>query len=309
MNWNFSDFVEIQDVCPRDGLQMETNIISTDKKVELINALSNTGISAIQVTSTVHPKAVPQLSDAEEVMEKINRKPGVSYSVLVPNERGAERAIPMKADEWELMLSVTESHSLSNANKTVDEGIKEHERVARLAKKNGDIKIRGAMATAFGCPFEGKVPFENILYVAQAYYSMGIRSMAVADTIGTADPKLVYTVMEKLKNHFPDVAFSLHLHNTRGLAIANILAGIDAGVRSFDAALGGIGGCPFAPGATGNVATEDVVHMLDLMGINNGIHLRDLLETANELKQTVDHDLDSAVYRAGPSHSRLSTLK
>ncbi|MDQ0217668.1 hydroxymethylglutaryl-CoA lyase [Peribacillus cavernae] len=300
MIWECNDFINVKEVGPRDGLQMEKEWIPTAEKIKLINALSKTGVNGIQVTSVVHPKAVPQLADAEEVMRSIERHPGVSYSVLVPNERGAERAVPMKADEWELMHSVTESHSLANANKKVDESLKEHEKVVKLANEQ-NVTVQGGMATALGCPFEGKVPFSRVAYVAEAYYSMGIRSISIADTIGVADPKLIYTTMNRLINQFPDVEFSLHLHNTRGMAIANVLAGIDAGVRSFDASMGGLGGCPYAPGATGNVSTEDLVHMLDLMNIPNGVDLNRLLDISKIVETLVGHTLESAIYRAGPA--------
>ncbi|MDN4075483.1 hydroxymethylglutaryl-CoA lyase [Fictibacillus terranigra] len=300
MNWEFNDFIKVKDVGPRDGLQMEKAWIPTEEKINIINALSKTGVTGIQVTSLVHPKAVPQLADAEEVMRNIDRQSGVLYSVLVPNERGAQRAVPMKADEWELMHSVTESHSLANANKKVDESLKEHEKVVKLAHEH-NVKVQGGMATALGCPFEGKVSFERVLYVAEAYYSMGIRSISIADTIGVADPKLVYTTLKRLIDQFPDVEFSLHLHNTRGMAIANVLAGIDAGVRAFDASIGGLGGCPYAPGATGNVSTEDLVHMLDLMNIPNGIDLKRLLELSKHVEKVVGHPLESAIFKAGPA--------
>ncbi|HWO77811.1 MAG TPA: hydroxymethylglutaryl-CoA lyase [Bacillus sp. (in: firmicutes)] len=301
MNWELNDFIKVKDVGPRDGLQMEKNFIPTEEKIKLINALSKTGVHGIQVTSLVHPKAVPQLADAEIVMKNIERQPGVTYSVLVPNERGAERAVPLQADEWELMHSVTESHSRSNANKSVDESLKEHEKVVKIAREH-NVTVQGGMATALGCPFEGKVPFERVLYTAEAYYSMGIRHIGVADTIGCADPKLVYTTMKRLIDRFPDVEFSLHLHNTRGMALANVLAGIDAGVLYFDASIGGLGGCPYAPGATGNVATEDLVHMLNLMNVQSGIDLDQLLTIAKDVERLVGHKLESTIHRAGPSY-------
>jgi hydroxymethylglutaryl-CoA lyase len=301
LNWEnmFGDVV-VKEVGPRDGFQMESKFIDTDEKIRVINALSRTGISAIQVTSAVHPKAVPQLVDAEAVMARIERQPGVSYSVLIPNLRGAERAVAMKADEWELMLSVTDSHSRANANRSTEEAIRGHEAVVEMAFKHG-VKVRGGMATTLGCPFEGKVAFDRVLYVAQAYRSMGVRTISAADTIGVADPRLVYETMSKLKDSLPDVEFNLHLHDTRGMALANILAGLQAGIRSFDAAIGGLGGCPYAPGATGNVSTEDIIHMLHLMGINTGVDLDKLLAISQEVENIVGHPLESSIYRAGPS--------
>jgi hydroxymethylglutaryl-CoA lyase len=290
--------VEVNEVGPRDGFQAEDEFIPTGRKVDIIDALSRTGVSAIQVTSVVHPKAVPQLADAEEVMARIGRAPGVRYTVLVPNLRGAERAVPMNADGWELMLSVTDSHSRSNANRSTDEALKGMEPVVALARENG-VEVTGSMATALGCPFEGKVPLERVLYVAEAYRAMGVRHLSVADTVGVADPRLVFETMSGLKERLPDVALGLHLHNTRGMALANVVAALQAGVTEFDSSVGGLGGCPFAPGATGNVSTEDLVHMLDLMGVRSGVDLDAVLAVAREVREDVGHPLESAVARAG----------
>jgi hydroxymethylglutaryl-CoA lyase len=290
--------VEINEVGPRDGFQAEDEFIPTERKVEIIDALSRTGVAAIQVTSVVHPKAVPQLADAEDVMARIERAPGVRYTVLVPNLRGAERAVPMGADGWELMLSVTDSHSRSNANRNTDEALRGMEPVVALARENG-VEVTGSMATALGCPFEGKVPFERVLYVAEAYRTMGVRHLGVADTVGVADPRLVFETMSGLKERLPGITLGLHLHNTRGMALANVLAALQAGVTEFDSSVGGLGGCPFAPGATGNISTEDLVHMLDLMGVGSGVDLDSMLAVAREVKEVVGHPLESAVARAG----------
>ena len=290
--------VEINEVGPRDGFQAEDGFIPTDRKVEIVDALSRTGVGAIQVTSVVHPKAVPQLADAEEVMARIERSPDVRYTVLVPNLRGAERAVPMNADVWDLMLSVTDSHSRSNANRGTDEALKGMEPVVALARENG-AEVTGSMATALGCPFEGKVPFERVLYVAEAYRAMGVRHLGVADTVGVADPRLVFETMSGLKERMPEMGLALHLHNTRGMALANVLAAMQAGVTGFDSSVGGLGGCPFAPGATGNVSTEDLVHMLDLMGVKSGVDLDAMLAVVRDVREVVGHPLESAVARAG----------
>jgi hydroxymethylglutaryl-CoA lyase len=292
--------VEVNEVGPRDGFQAEDEFIPTGRKLEIIDALSRTGVTAIQVTSVVHPKAVPQLVDAEEVMARIERVPGVRYTVLVPNLRGAERAVPMNADGWELMLSVTDSHSRSNANRSTEEALKGMEPVVALARESG-VEVTGSMATAPGRPFEGKVPFERVLYVAEAYRAMGVSHISVADTVGVADPRLVFETMSGLKESLPDVALGLHLHNTRGMALANVVAALHAEVTEFDSALGGLGGCPFAPGASGNVSTEDLVHMLDLMGIRSGVDLDAVLAVSREVKKIAGHPLESAVARAGKS--------
>jgi hydroxymethylglutaryl-CoA lyase len=233
-------------------------------------------------------------------MARIERVPGVRYTVLVPNLRGAERAVPMNADGWELMLSVTDSHSRSNANRSTEEALKGMEPVVALARESG-VEVTGSMATALGCPFEGKVPFERVLYVAEAYRAMGVSHISVADTVGVADPRLVFETMSGLKESLPDVALGLHLHNTRGMALANVVAALHAEVTEFDSALGGLGGCPFAPGASGNVSTEDLVHMLDLMGIRSGVDLDAVLAVSREVKKIAGHPLESAVARAGKS--------
>jgi hydroxymethylglutaryl-CoA lyase len=290
--------VEVNEVGPRDGFQAEEEFIPTGRKVEVVDALSRTGVAAIQVTSVVHPKAVPQLADAEAVMARIERAPGVRYTVLVPNLHGAERAVPMNADGWELMLSVTDSHSRSNANRSTDEALKGMEPVVALARENG-VEVTGSLATALGCPFEGRVPFERVLYVAEAYRAMKVMRISVADTVGVADPRLVFETMSRLKERLPDVRLGLHLHNTRGMALANVLAALQAGVTQFDSSVGGLGGCPFAPGATGNISTEDLVHMLDLMGVRSGVDLDSMLAVAREVSEVVRHPLESAVARAG----------
>jgi len=290
--------VKIHEVGPRDGFQAEDEFIPSEEKVGIIDALSRTGVASVQVTSVVHPKAVPQLADAERVMAEIERRPGVGFTVLVPNLRGAERAVPMRADAWELMLSVTDSHSRSNANRSTDEALASMEPVVELARESG-VEVTGGMATALGCPFEGRVPFERVLYVAEAYHATGVRRLSVADTVGVADPRLVYETMSGLKERLPDVELGLHLHNTRGMALANVLAALRAGVTSFDSSIGGLGGCPFAPGATGNVSTEDLVHMLGLMGVRSGVDLDAALAVAREVRAMVGHPLESAVLRAG----------
>lgn len=287
---------------PRDGLQMEAVFVPTDTKVEMVNRLARSGVAAVQVTSLVHPRAVPQLTDAEEVMSRIDRVPGVRYTVLVPNLRGAERAVPLAADEWELMLSVSEAHSRSNSNRSVGDALKAMEPVVRLARESG-VEVRGGMATALGCPFEGRVTREQIMHVVEAYYDMGVRRIGVADTVGVADPRHVYETLCALRERFPDVQLGLHLHNTRDMALANLLAGLQAGVTEFDTSIGGLGGCPFAPGATGNLCTEDAVHMLQLMGVDTGADLDALIETARWMQGIVSHRLESAVLRAGKSET------
>lgn len=293
--------VHVREVGPRDGFQAEAGFIPTDAKVAIIDRLAETGVPTIQATSVVHPRAVPQLADAEEVMARITRRPGIRYSVLVPNLRGAERAVAMQVDEWDLMLSVTDAHSRSNANRDTEEALDAMAAVAELGHRHG-VRVSGGMATALGCPFEGRTPYERLHHVVGRYHEMGIRHMSVADTVGVADPRLVYDVMSRLLADFPDVEFGLHLHNTRGMALANVLAGMQAGVTVFDSAVAGLGGCPYAPGATGNLATDDLVHMLELMEVETGVDMAAVLSLARgTVADAVDHALESAVARAGVS--------
>ncbi len=293
--------VVINEVGPRDGFQLEEKTIATPDKVAIIDALGRTGVGRIQVTSFVRPDAVPQLTDADPVMESITRAPGVTYSVLVPNLRGAQRALRHGADGWDLMLSTTDSHSLANGNRTTADTLASLREVADLAGEHG-IELSGGMGTALGCPFEGRVSYDRVAWVVGSLRDIGVRRAVICDTVGVADPGLVYEVCSRLARDFPDVTVTLHLHDTRGLALANVLAGLAAGVTEFDSSVGGLGGCPFAPGASGNVATEDLVHMLALLGVETGVDLDAVVTVARDLvAPVVDHPLESSLPRSGPS--------
>ena len=294
------DSVTIVDMTGRDGFQMEPEFIPTDRKIEIINLLSQTGLRQIQVTSFVHPRAVPQLSDAGEVMRGIERMSGVVYRVLVPNLKGAERALDAGADELNLLVSVTDAHSLSNANRTTTDALAALEPVIELAEREG-VRATGGAAVSLGCPFEGIPPVDRLELVYGFFYERGIRKLSVADTVGMANPALVYERLCWLRERYPEATFSLHLHDTRRMATANILAGLQAGVTEFDGTVGGLGGCPYAPGATGNIATEDMVHMLHAMGIETGVDLDALLAIGRRLREIVGHELDSSILRAGKS--------
>ena len=306
MRWPGS--VSVCEVGPRDGFQMEAAFIPTDVKVRLIDALSLTGLHEIQATSFVHPQAIPQLRDAEEVMARIARAPGVRYTALVLNERGAERAIAARADRIDVVVSTSDSHSLANANMTTLQAMERAARVVTLARQAGlDVAI--GFATALGCPFEGFLPHERIEgLVARAVEEFGLARVSIADTVGMANPMLVEALLRSVRARFPAVSFSLHLHNTRGMGLANVLAGIDAGVTHFDASVAGLGGCPYAPGATGNIATEDLVHMLEEMGIATYVRLDALLGVAAEVREAVGH-AESAVLRAGTSRMLLGARR
>jgi hydroxymethylglutaryl-CoA lyase len=302
MRWPGS--VTLCEVGPRDGFQMEATFIPTDVKVRVINSLSRTGLPEIQATAFVHPKAIPQLRDAEEVMARIERRPGVRYTGLVLNERGAERAVAAAADRIDIVVSASDSHSLSNANMTTAQAMERAGRVAALARQAG-VDVGIGFATALGCPFEGFLSHARIEgLVARAVQEFGVSRVGIADTAGMANPALVGSMMRALRERFPGTRFSLHLHNTRGMGLANIVAGLDAGITHYDAAVAGLGGCPYAPGATGNVATEDVVHMLEEMGIATYVRLDALLAAAAEVQEVVGH-ADSAVLRAGTSRMLL----
>jgi hydroxymethylglutaryl-CoA lyase len=292
--------VTVVDMTARDGFQMEPGFIDTTTKVEIIDAIARCGVPEMQVTSFVHPQAIPQLADAEAVMRGIARAPGVKYRVLVPNLKGAERAVEAGADEWNLMVSVTDSHSLSNANRPTFEALAALEPVIALAEQHG-VPVTAGGATTLGCPFEGIPPVERLFAVYGWFYERGVTKMSVADTVGMANPVLVYDRLSRLRERFPEAHFSLHLHDTRRMATANVLAGLQAGVTELDGTVGGLGGCPYAPGATGNIALEDLVHMLHEMGIQTGVDLDALLAVSRRLREVVGHELDSAVLRAGKS--------
>jgi len=295
---NLPKKVTIVEVGPRDGFQNEKQFIPTEKKIEIVNALARAGLKNIQVSSVVHPKAVPQLADAALVMAKIERLPEVSYRLLAPNRKGVERALALKPDKINLMMSVTESHNRSNANRSIEESLKDFETLVPMILEKG-IAVSGGMACGFGCPFEGKVSLAQIERVADRYRAIGIKAVGLADTVGFASPKQVYDTVAHLLDKYPDVQWLLHLHNHRDLALANILAAMQAGITEFDAAIGGLGGCPYAPNAAGNVATEDLVNMLTEMGIETGVDLDAILRVAERVRQVIPHPLSSALLKAG----------
>lgn len=290
--------VHIMEVGPRDGFQAEHDWIPTERKIEIINALSGSGIPEIQATSFVHPRAAPQLADAEEVMARIDRVPGVRYQVLVPNLKGLQRALPLNPDGIHLMMSVTESHNRSNANRSIEDSMREFEQMVPMAQGAG-IRVEAGMACVFGCPFEGEVPIAQLDRIITRYREMGIAHMSLGDTIGVANPRQMYDSCAHLLDKFPDVTWTLHLHNTRDMAMANVIAAMQAGMTSFDGAVGGLGGCPYAPGATGNVATEDLVNMLTEMGVETGIDLDALIAASKTVQGVVPHKLDSCMVKAG----------
>jgi len=295
---NLPSKVRINEVATRDGFQSEAIFIPTDKKIEIINRLSLLGLNKIEVTSFVSPKAIPNLRDAEEVMNRITRNPNVTYVTLVPNEKGAERALATNADEINLVMSVSESHNLSNMRMTCDQSLAQFKRICTLME-DSNTRINASLATSFGCPFEGLIAPERVIEVIKQYLDIGIQSISIADTTGMASPRQVYELCDQVRNIFPALDVTLHLHNTRGMGLANALAGLSAGITQLDASLGGIGGCPFAPGATGNICTEDLVHMLESIDLDTGVDLLTLLDMARELPELLTHDISGQVAKAG----------
>jgi hydroxymethylglutaryl-CoA lyase len=291
--------VTICEVGPRDGLQNEARNVPTPDKIRLIEALAEAGISRVEATSFVAPTWIPNLADAGEVMTGIRRQPGVTYAALVPNLKGLERAVAARVDEAVIFLSASETHSRKNINKGIAEALETYREVAAAVEQAG-LRLKGAISTSFGCPYEGDVDPSGVIGIAAALAEMGVDEVGIADTTGMANPRQVYDLVSRLATHVPTGMISLHFHDTRGTALANVLAGLQAGVTIFDGAVGGLGGCPYAKGATGNVATEDLVHMLHEMGIETSVNLEKLIECARLAQELVGRPLESHIARSGP---------
>jgi hydroxymethylglutaryl-CoA lyase len=291
--------VTICEVGPRDGLQNEARNVPTPDKIRLIEALADAGIQRMEATSFVAPKWIPNLADAGEVLGGIRRRPGVSYAALVPNLNGLERALAARVDEAVIFLSASESHSRKNINRGIAEALETYREVAGAVEQAG-LRLKAAISTSFGCPYEGDVDPLTVVGIAMALMEMGVDEVGVADTTGMANPRQVFDLVSHLARHVPIEMISLHFHDTRGTALANVLAGLQAGVTIFDGSVGGLGGCPYAAGATGNVATEDLVHMLHEMGIETGVNLEKLIECARLAQELVGRPLDSHVAKSGP---------
>jgi len=297
MNMNRIYFNE---VATRDGFQIEPRFIPTDLKVELIDALSQCGYAKIEATSFTSPKAIPMLKDAEEVMSRIQRNPKVEYSVLVPNLRGAQRALDSRADELNLVMSTSETHNRSNLRMGREESFSALREVIEFI--NGRIPINVSLSTAFGCPMEGDVPQDVVINYVSRFDNLGVRGVTICDTTGMAQPVQVQKMIDALHKQFKHLQLTMHFHNTRGMGLANILASVQSGITRFDGSLGGLGGCPYAPGASGNVCSEDAIHMVDAMGYDTGINIDALLTIAKGLPQIVGHDVPGQVAKAGRIH-------
>jgi hydroxymethylglutaryl-CoA lyase len=295
--------VTICEVGPRDGFQIEPEFIPTEHKIEAVNLLAEAGLPRIEVTSFVHPKVVPQLRDAEEVMARIRRRPGTRYSALVPNDKGAVRAVDAGVDEIHTVVSASESHNLANVNMTIAESIDKLRAVMQVAER-ARIPVACGISTSFGCPFEGEVPLGQLERVVRRLVDIGARAIGLADTTGMANPRQVARTLEHLMPRSPGLEWTLHTHDTRAMAIPNILAAMDCGVTHFDSSIGGLGGCPFAPGASGNVCTEDLVHCLQAMGVETGIDLDRLIAASRRVQEIVGRMLPGQIVKAGKSDRR-----
>ncbi len=294
--------LSLREVGPRDGLQNE-DPVPTEAKVALINALSGTGVGRIEAVSFVHPKAIPQMADADAVWSGIDRNAAVRYSALVPNLRGAQRALDAGFTEIEAVVSASDTHNRKNVNRSTAESLDDIAALLALAHERG-ATCQVIVSTAFGCPYEGEVPPDRVHWVVDRALADGADGISYGDTTGMATPSRVTQLVGETRMRHPELALNLHFHNTRGTGLANVLAALRLGVSDFDASVGGLGGCPYAPGATGNIATEELVHMVEDMGVATGIDLDAMIAAAAEAEQLVGRKLPSQVLRAGPRTRR-----
>ncbi len=290
--------VSVREVGPRDGLQNE-DPVPTEAKIELIDRLSATGVSRIEAVSFVRPAAIPQMADADEVWKRITRAPAVRYSALVPNLRGAARALDSGLAEIEAVVSASDTHNRKNVNRGTAESLDDIAAIIDQAHQRG-ATCQVIVSTAWGCPYEGDVPVDRVIGVAGRAVADGADSISFGDTTGMATPRRVRELVGGFRLKYPDVPLNLHFHNTRGTGLANVLAALELGVADFDASVGGLGGCPYAPGATGNIATEELVHMVEDMGVATGIDLAAMIDAAAAAERIIGRKLPSQVLRAGP---------
>lgn len=289
----------LTEVAPRDGMQNELHPVTTEQKLELVRRVAEAGIRRFEVTSFVSPRAVPNLADAEEIVRNLPDRSSLFAEALVPNMRGAERAANLGLDAWVCFASASETHSQANSNTTIDDALARLKPVIEAAHQHG-VEPIGAIATSFGCPFEGDVPVQRVVEVARRMVDMGIGTLKLGDTIGTAWPARVRDLVRALRIALPDTNLVLHFHNTRDMSLANVLTGISEGVTRYESALTGVGGCPFAPGATGNVSTEDLAHFLALAGHETGADIDRLVEAGHWLETVLERKLPAYLLRVAP---------
>lgn len=293
------DAVSIYEVSPRDGLQNEAAMIPLDGKKRMIDSLVRAGLRRIEITSFVSPKWVPQLADAEELARTLRPPEGVTFGALCPNAKGLERALAAGLSEIAVFLSASETHNKMNINKTIDDTLAVFQEIVPPAREKG-LAVRAYVSTVWGCPYEGPVDPKKVLSIAKRLVDLGCYQVSLGDTIGVGTPRQTDTIVRMFRDEMPLSRIALHLHDTRGTALPNILTGLQLGVRDFDSAVAGVGGCPYAPGAAGNVATEDLVYLMNGMGIDTGVDLEAIIEAGNVAEQVIGRPLPGKVHKAGP---------
>lgn len=290
--------INICEVGPRDGLQNEKVVLSRESKAELINMCIDAGYKVIEIGSFVHPKAIPTLADTEEVFKLVDKKQDVEMRALVTNLRGVQRAIDVGVKKVKLTVSASESHNLSNFNRKPEETVQSFKESCELARENG-LEVSGAISTSFGCPFEGDISIETVEKIIREFIKLDILEISLSDTTGMGNPKEVYEKCKYVKEKYPQIKWNLHFHNTRDMGLANIIAAMNAGITNFDAAFSGLGGCPYAPGASGNLCSEDLIHMCEEMGIQTSVDLDKTIKIAKKVEELVGHKTESYMLRAG----------
>jgi hydroxymethylglutaryl-CoA lyase len=295
---SYQDSITIAEVGPRDGLQYESVFFPTQKKIELVNLLSQTGLSRIEVTSFVHPKVIPHLRDAIEVFQGIEKRPGVVYSALVPNLKGCEKAVQTAVDNIALFVSASETHNRKNVGMSIAESLKGFEAVAKTALQAGKT-LRGYVVTAFGCPYEGRIPVGRVKNIIRSYVDIGVSEISLGDTTGMANPKRTRELFLEVMDGLAGLRVAAHFHNSRGLGLANAYAALEAGVRVFDSSIGGLGGCPTAVGAMGNIPTEDLANMMEEMGFATGLDFEKLRLAAALVREVLKTELPSYIFNQG----------
>lgn len=299
--------VKICEVGPRDGLQNEKKILTVEEKLALIEGAADAGFPVIEVGSFVNPRAVPQMASTDEVFRRLNRREGVEYRALIANLKGVEQAAACGCKKVKLNVSASKAHNLANLNRTPAETIAGFSACVEAAKSEG-LEISGSVSMAFGSPWDKEIPLSDVKEIVEAYLAVGIHEISLSDASGQAYPTQVYEVCGKMAKEYPQVSWWLHFHNTRGLGIANMMAGMQAGFAQYDSAFAGVGGCPFVPGAAGNVATEDVIHMCEEMGIATGVNLDLAMEVSRRLVLILGHGTDSYLLRAGKSKDLIREI-
>lgn len=303
----YAEKITLCEVGPRDGLQNEAKLLTAEEKTELIEQMIGAGFKVIEVGSFVSPKAVPQMANTDEVFLALGQREGVQLRALIANERGVDRAVACGCSKVKLNVSASKAHNLANLNRTPQESVAGFKACVEKAAANG-IEVSGSISMAFGSPWDREIPLEDVKDIVRAYLAVGVTEISLSDASGMAYPSQVYEMCTQMKREFPEVTWWLHFHNTRGLGVANILAGLQAGVTRFDTSFAGVGGCPFVPGAAGNVSTEDVVHMCDEMNIENGIDLDRAMGISRRVVELVGHPTDSYLLRAGKSRDLIREL-